>query len=78
MALVKATLRRGDRLLLCTDGLYGDLPDARMEELLSLGLPARQTLERMLDEALAQGGHDNITALLLELNDPACPAARGQ
>jgi protein phosphatase len=73
VALVKATLRRGDRLLLCTDGLYGDLPDARMEELLSLGLPARQTLERMLDEALARGGHDNITALLLELSDPAFP-----
>ncbi len=73
VALVKATLRREDRLLLCTDGLYGDLPDARMEELLSLGLPGRQTLERMLDEALAQGGHDNITALLLELNDPAVP-----
>jgi protein phosphatase len=73
VAMAKATLRRGDRLLLCTDGLYGDLPDARMEELLSQGLPARQTLEQMLDEALAQGGHDNITALLLELSDPAFP-----
>jgi protein phosphatase len=73
VAMVKATLRRGDRLLLCTDGLYGDLPDPRMEQILAQGLPAGPTLETMLEEALARGGHDNITALLLELTDPAFP-----
>jgi protein phosphatase len=73
VGLSKATLRRGDRLLLCTDGLYGELPDPRLAAILDLGLPARQALERMLEEALAQGGRDNITALLLELGDPAFP-----
>ena len=71
--LGKATLRRGDRLLLCTDGLHGELSDAKLEEILALGHPAQQTLELMLEEALALGGRDNITALLLELNDPAFP-----
>jgi protein phosphatase len=73
VALGKVTLRRGDRLLLCTDGLPGELPDARLEELLAMALPGQQTLEKMLDEALAHGGRDNITALLLELSDPAFP-----
>jgi protein phosphatase len=73
VALARATLRRGDRLLLCTDGLYGDLPDARIEAILARGLPARQTLEQLLQEALDQGGHDNITALLMELDDPCFP-----
>jgi protein phosphatase len=73
VVLGKVTLRRGDRLLLCTDGLPGELPDARLEEFLALGLPAQQTLEKMLDEALARGGRDNITALLLELSDSAFP-----
>jgi protein phosphatase len=73
VALGKATLRRGDRLLLCTDGLHGELAEDRIGEILGLGLPAQQTLERMLEEALARGGRDNITALLLELTDPAFP-----
>jgi protein phosphatase len=73
VALGKATLRRGDRLLLCTDGLTGELEDARLEQILAQGLPAQQTLEQMLQEALAKGGRDNVTALLLELADPAFP-----
>jgi len=78
VALVKATLRRGDRMLLCTDGLYGDLPDPRMAEILALGWPPERTLERMLQEALTQGGHDNITALLLDLSDPQFPLPTDQ
>jgi protein phosphatase len=73
VALVHATLRRGDRLLLCTDGLYGDLPEDRMQQLLAQGLGPQPTLERMVEEALQRGGHDNITALLLDLDDPAFP-----
>jgi len=71
--LGKATLRRGDRLLLCTDGLPGELSDGRLAELLAMGLPAPATVERMLEEALERGGRDNLTALLLELNDSAFP-----
>jgi len=73
VALGKATLRRGDRLLLCSDGLHGELRDDRLEQILAMGLPAQQTLELMLEEALTLGGRDNITALLLELSDPAFP-----
>jgi len=71
VVLGKATLRRGDRLLLCTDGLPGELTDSRIEQILASGLPAQQTLETMVEEALTLGGRDNITALLLELGDPA-------
>jgi len=73
--LGKATLRRGDRLLLCSDGLSGELSDERLRQILALERPAQPTLELMLEEALAQGGRDNITALLLELGDPAFPLA---
>ena len=45
----------------------------RRDAILAQGLPAQQTLETMLEEALALGGRDNITALLLELGDPAFP-----
>lgn len=69
--LGKASLRRGDRLLICSDGLHGEVDDARLREILAQAFSPRRTLELMLEEALRNGGRDNITALLLALDDPA-------
>ena len=66
-----AGLRRGDRLLICSDGLHGEVDDARLREILAQAFSPRRTLELMLEEALRNGGRDNITALLLALDDPA-------
>ncbi len=72
-ALGKLTLRRGDRILLCSDGLHGEVPDAQMKELLELSYSPRRTLELLLEAALEHGGRDNITALMLAMDDPAFP-----
>jgi protein phosphatase len=69
--LGKAPLRRGDRLLLCSDGLHGEVEDFRLREIMAMAYSPRRTLELMLEEALKNGGRDNITALLLALDDPA-------
>ena len=54
----------GDMLLLCTDGLTNALPRAQIEGILTKGgfydMP-----DRLVDAANANGGPDNITALLL-------------
>lgn len=54
----------GDMLLLCSDGLSNMIPQSRLEELLCAGgfydLP-----DRLVAAANANGGTDNITALLL-------------
>ena len=71
--LGQVALRRGDRLLLCSDGLHGELVDARLRDLFALELGLKETLELMVDEALHQGGHDNITALILALDAPGLP-----
>jgi len=42
----------------------------RIRDLLALGRPANLTLEAMAEEALARGGRDNLTGLLLTLDDP--------
>ncbi len=59
-----AKLKREDRLLLCTDGLTNMVPVEEMEQLLAQGtfydLP-----DRLIEAANANGGSDNITALLL-------------
>jgi len=71
--LGRVALRRGDRLLLCSDGLTGEVVDSRLQEFLALGQASAPTLELMVDEALQAGGRDNITALLLTLDDPMFP-----
>jgi len=71
-------LLRGDTLLLCSDGLSGMAPDARLEEILvsepDLGKAARM----LIDAANAGGGKDNITCILARfegegLREPLSP-----
>lgn len=73
--LGKVPLRRGDRLLICTDGLHGELTDTRIQAVMSKGLSPRSTVESLLEGALERGGRDNITVLLLHLDDPELPLA---
>jgi serine/threonine protein phosphatase PrpC len=58
-------LRPGDRLLLCTDGLYGYLtgPDD-LRRLFSLDVEL--AAERAITLALERGGKDNVTAIFIE------------
>jgi serine/threonine protein phosphatase PrpC len=56
----------GDRLLLCSDGLCGLVDDPAIEE--SLRLPNLDAaLGRLVEEALAAGGIDNITVILADV-----------
>ena len=73
VAVYRLALRRGDRLLCCSDGLHGEVPDARILEVLKRDQPPRRSLDLLLEAALAQGGRDNITAVLLLANDPMLP-----
>jgi protein phosphatase len=57
------TFERGDRLLLCTDGLTDELSDAHIATLLNSNRPAHGLIEA----ALSCGARDNVTALVIEL-----------
>lgn len=58
----------GDKFLLCSDGLYGDLGREQILSLLTTHPPERATHE-LVQTALSQGGHDNITALVVSVAD---------
>ncbi|MBI4914118.1 MAG: serine/threonine-protein phosphatase [Acidobacteria bacterium] len=73
VALGKVALRRGDRLLLCSDGLHGEVSDEQIREALEGGYSSRRTLEILLEKAMEHGARDNVTALLLALDDVALP-----
>ena len=56
-----------DRFLLVSDGVWGVLPDALMTEVL-LDHPEPQSAAAALTSlALAQGGHDNATAVVVDI-----------
>ncbi len=73
VALSRLSLRRGDRLLCCSDGLHGEVSDGTILAVLNQELGPRRTLERLVEEAMEVGGRDNITGVLLNLNDPNLP-----
>jgi protein phosphatase len=60
----------GDRLLLCSDGLCGVVPNYLIEE--NMRVPnLDEAIELLIDEAKEYGAPDNVTVLLLEVRDEA-------
>lgn len=58
----------GDRLLLCSDGLYNEVPESELAEVLDGGDPPDDVAGRLIALANHRGGNDNITALVLDVN----------
>jgi len=54
----------GDVWLMCTDGLTRHVPDERIRERLLAMTGAEQAARGLLDDALEQGGTDNITVVV--------------
>lgn len=54
----------GTVVLLCSDGLTKHVPDERLEERLASMTSARQVAEQLLQDALDDGGTDNITIVV--------------
>jgi serine/threonine protein phosphatase PrpC len=65
----------GDIYLLCSDGLTSMIPEARLAEVLRLhtGAPLRELGEALIAEANRAGGRDNITVILLRLEEVGSP-----
>jgi serine/threonine protein phosphatase PrpC len=64
-------LRPGDRLLLCSDGLHEPLSTDRLGAIMGSEPDARAAATRLVREALERGTRDNVTALVVEMGDPA-------
>lgn len=65
------TLQQGDKILLCSDGLWGSLPDADIVKQLSLK-PVSEAVPDLVEAALRNGGDhcDNVTVIALEWETP--------
>ena len=56
----------GDRTLICSDGLTGEVDDAAIEKLLRSPSDVRTLSQDLVGRALDGGGHDNISVVLVE------------
>lgn len=69
-------LRAGMRLLLCSDGLTKELPAPRLRLHLAARLSAAETASALVDAALAEGGRDNVTVVVIDVLDAPEPGGR--
>ena len=56
----------GDRFLLCSDGLWGELEEGELRNVLSAERPS-DAVRILIDRANDNGGEDNITAQIAAL-----------
>ena len=66
---VSGPLSPGDRFLLCSDGLFKAVPPPRIAEILSG--PSADPARLLLEEALADGAKDNVSAIVVDVERDA-------
>jgi serine/threonine protein phosphatase PrpC len=71
-------VRAGDVILLCSDGLTSMVPEERLQEILAETSDLKLAAQKLIDEANAAGGRDNITVVLSRIEDATAVAADGQ
>jgi len=57
--------RRGQRILLCSDGLSGELDDNQIGTIMRAGDPEQTQAERLIQAALEHGGRDNVSTIIV-------------
>ena len=59
-------MKKGDRYLLCSDGLTKHIPDIDFEKMLAKG-DVEKKCNELIDLTLARGAKDNVTAILVDI-----------
>jgi len=69
LELLTLEIGDGDVFLLCSDGLSNEVEDAQIAELLDLGHEPVTTADALLKSALAHGGRDNVSVVVIRAED---------
>jgi protein phosphatase len=66
-------LRNGDRILLCSDGLTDEVPDAEIESIMRRQEALGEICHALLQRALDNGGRDNVSAVVIDYHGESHP-----
>ena len=70
-----AELRKGDWLILCSDGLSGKIEETELSGVLEKCSGSKDACERMITIARSRGGEDNITVIVARFDGDRLPLA---
>ena len=59
-------IEEGDRILICSDGLNGELDDEQMYRILSTVGNPQDAVDALIQAALRNGGRDNVTVVVVD------------
>jgi len=71
--LLELTLKAGDRVLLCSDGLTGFASTEAIEQILDGAETPGTATQDLIDAALRGGGGDNVSVVVLEAGKKSVP-----
>lgn len=60
------SVRTGSRLLMCSDGLTGEVDDAALQAVLTVGGTPQAVADELVRLACQNGGRDNVTAVVVD------------
>jgi serine/threonine protein phosphatase PrpC len=78
VALGRLELRRGDRILLCSDGLSNMVKAPEMREILDHEATLDAGCRKLIEKANERGGEDNITVVVASVDGEGLAAPRAQ
>ena len=60
-------VERGDRIVVCSDGLFNELTDEEIEAALAGNADVTEIVDTLIDGAIAKGGRDNVSVVIAEV-----------
>lgn len=70
-------IKKGDCFLLCSDGLTDMVEDEKISEIIKKSKNCKIAARKLVEEALANGGRDNVTVVMISANSSSTVKATG-